>query len=568
MALQGYFYNAMLVNGEYDRKYNADDYSDNLAAIISNGVRRSGDDDFNVSASGLTLTVKRGYAMVGGKSIVLDADYTFDAITPPVGNFSRIDAVVLRQDVSESVRAPSLRIVTGTAASSPVAPEPTRTNTVYELVLAHVLVGPSATSVTLTDTRPNTNICGWITTPVGYNDYFASLDSAFETWFVQKKDTLSSVTLFKQYVWRTVLSTSASIVTFSIPQYDSTGVDIIQVYVNGLLETENVDYTLSGSNITFITAGGGTGTKTAGTEIVVICYKSIDGTGLRSVSDEITTLQNEVDAISGDAAYVYVCNGVNDNVRLSEIAGTWLNGGTDYASKKIRVIGTFGATAAYAGSGTSGDPYKWISVGMDGNTNRKIVFDFSSCGQMNIPIAAGTYNYVFFGYNAHVIGANVTANESGAGTVVRVFSSATGAVLAENCRFWITSYQDSLIANNGTFTNCRGSVANVINNSFCFIPYTGSILRINGGEYYAYTGASDKVSAVVGQSAANAVSILYAVSAPTLNRSGFYQTNSIVQYAGGGLMNCTDLVSALAATVISGISDIRGTLALSKAGTT
>ena len=141
-------------------------------------------------------------------------------------------------------------------------------------------------------------------------------------------------------------------------------------------------------------------------------------------------------------------------------------------------------------------------------------------------------------------------------------------MLAENCRFWITSYQDSLIANNGTFTNCSGSVANVINNSFCFIPYTGSLLRINGGEYYAYTGASDKVSAVVGQSAANAVSILYAVSAPALNRSGFYQTNSIVQYAGGGLMNCTDLVSALAATVTSGISDIRGTIALSKAGMT
>lgn len=566
MALKSGFYNAMKVSGDYDRKYNADDYKNVFAAFVKDGVRRSGLDDFKISADGLALTAKLGYAVCGGRWVNLDADYSIGTITPPVGDYSRIDAVVLRVDANETTRAASLLIRTGTAASSPTAPAKDTTTGVTELILAHVLVAPSATSVTLTDTRPNANLCGWITTPVGYDDFFTSLDSQFNDWFDVKKDTLATVTLFKQYIWREVLTGSASSVDFNIPQYTPGGTDIIQVYVNGLLEIDGVDYTLSNSRITFGTGGGGTGTKVAGTEIVVVCYKSIDGTGLGSVSDEITELQNDMSLLADTNEYKYVCNGINDNVKLSEIAQTWLNGGTDYACKKISVYGTFGCSAAYGGAGTSANPYRWISVGTDANTNRKIIFDFSCCSQISIPIASGTVNSVFHGYNAHIIGANVIVNQSGSGTIVKVFGSTVGAVYAENCRFWLTCYQDSRISNTGTFVNCRASVANTVNNSYCFLPFNGSLIRLNGGEYYAYTGSSSAQSAVIGQSAANAVSILYGVNAPTVSRSGYYQTNSIMQYAGGGIMNCTDLVSALTVTVVSGISNIRGTIAMSKPG--
>ena len=565
MALTSGFYNAMKVGSDYDRKYNADDYSNVFAAFIKDGVRRSGANDFSVSASGLVLTVKSGYAVCGGRWVRLDADYTMTAITPPVGDYSRLDAVVLRVDTRESTRAASIVYRNGTPASNPTAPAKDTTTGVSELVIATVLVTSSATSVTVNDTRPDTSLCGWVTTPVGYDDYFTALDSQFDMWFANTKETLASVTLFKQYKWRTVLTAAASSVTFSIPQYDSTGVDIIQVYVNGLLETEGVDYTLSGSKITFGT-GGGTGTKIAGTEIVVLCYKSIDGTGLGSVSDEITELQNEVAVLANTNEYTYVCNGTNDNVKLSQIAQTWLSGGTDYSSKKISVYGTFGCSAAFAGSGTSASPYRWISVGTDANTNRRIIFDFSCCSQISLPITSGTVNTVFHGYNAHVIGANVIVNQSGSGTIVKGFSSTVGAVYAENCRFWFTCYQDSRISNTGTFVNCSASVSNVVNNTYCFLPLDGSLIRLNGGEYYAYTGASDAQSAIVGQSAANAVSILYGVNAPTVTRTGYYQTNSIIQYAGGGIMNCTDLVSALTVTVTAGISNIHGTIALSKPG--
>lgn len=560
------FYNAIQSGGTYDRIYNADDYKNVFAAFIKDGVRRSGLDDLRVTANGLALTVKMGFAICGGRWVHIDADYPLITVTPPIGDYSRRDAVILRVDANENARAASLVYRKGSPSSNPIAPVRDTSTGVSELIIATVLVAPGATTVRVTDTRSDANYCGWITTPVGYDDYFVSLESRFNTWFNDVQNELASVTLFKQYMWRTVLDASTSSVIFSIPQYVSGGTDIIQVYVNGLLEIENVDYTLSGSTITFGTGGGGTGTKIAGTEIVVMCYKSIDGSGLGSVSDEITELQNDMALLTDTNEYKYVCNGTNDNVKLSEIAQSWLNGGTDYACKKISVYGTFGCSAAYGGSGTSANPYIWFSVGLDADTNRRIVFDFTSCGQISLPIISGTVNTVFHGHNAHIIGANVVVSQSGTRTTVKCFSSTTGAVYAENCRFWLTANKDSVIANTGTFVNCRASVANVVNNTYCFQPLDGSLIRLNGGEYYAYAGSSNAQSAVVGQSAANGVSILYGVNAPTLSRAGYYQTNSIIQFTGGGTINCTDLVSALAVTVVSGISNIRGTIAKSKPG--
>jgi hypothetical protein len=434
-----------------------------------------------------------------------------------------------------------------------------REGNIYELVLADIFVGTNATSVVVTDTRADANLCGWVYSTSGDNSFLKSLDNSFAAWFNEKKDTLASVTLFKRYNWRTITDTAGSVFTFNVPQYDAETC-FIEVYVNGVLETEGNEYTLNGNVITFA------GSLIAGTEIEVKVYKSIDGTGIMSVADEITELQNAVAALNTTGEYEYICNGVDDNVKLSQIAQDWLNGGTDYGSKTIKVYGTFGAKAAYAGEGTSTSPYRWFAVGADAATNRKIIFDFSNCGQISLPIVAGKYNTVFHGHNAHIIGANVIVNQTAVDTVTHIFNSASGAVYAENCRFWLTSYRDSRIGQTGTFNNCRASVANIINNSYCFLPFTDSLLRINGGEYYAYSGASTAQSAVVGQSATNAVSILNGVNAPTAARSGFYQTNSVLQWAGGGVLSCTDLVSALPLIVVAGISNIRGTIAKSKAG--
>lgn len=562
MALNSGFYNAMLVDGDYDRKYNADHYKNIFAAFIRDGVRRSGLDDFKVTASGLSLTVKNGYAVCGGRWVHLDADYSLGSITPPVGDYSRIDSVVLRVDARETTRAASLLIRTGTAASNPTAPGKDTTTGVTELILAHVRVNPSATSVTVTDRRPNASYCGWITTPVGYDDYFTSLDSAFDAWFAEKKNTLASVTLFKQYQWRTVLTSSASSVTFNIPQYVSGGTDIVHVYVNGLLEVEGVDYTLSGKTITFGTGGGGTGTKVAGTEIVVICYKSIDGTGLGSVSDEVTTLQNQVAQLSNVDDYVYVCNGKTDNVELSKIAAAWLSGGDNYDSKIVRVYGTFGATAAYSGNGTSASPYIWFRVGSGSATNRRIIFDFSGCSRIAISCAAGTYNTIFYGLNADIIGANVVATGE---ANITMFSTAAATVAhARDCRFWITA-NTGYIARGGTFKNCRCSLTTNNGDAFCFNVLSGGLLRLFGGEYYAYAPTGNQSAVVyVNSQQINAVAMTYGINCPTNARSGYVQTYAFNALSDSAKCSFTDTVTAL--PIHGDGMNIRGTIVHSLPG--
>ena len=542
MAEHSGFFDSLKNDDDYDRMYSSDDYCDNLATIITNGVRYSPDNDLNVTpAGGMVLNVSMGRAWINGHYYYNDSTFT-DIVVPtaPTGSNKRIDRVVIRLDTSIPVRKAFLMLKQGTASVKPEPPTLERNDNVYELAIADIYINPAQTVIgvkDIVDQRENENVCGWA----------ASV-------------TRAVISLLKRYKWRTVLEEQTSIVTFFIPQYEADSVHILKVYTNGILETEGTAYTVKGNAIVFASL------RQAGTEIKVEVYKSIDGTGLASVADEMTELQNAVASMSGDSENVYLCNGANDNVELSQIAQNWLDGGTDYACKIIRVVGTFGMSAAFGGLGTSESPYRWISVGTGTAVNRKIIFDFSACSQISFPVAAGTNNILFYGANSHIIGANATCTQVGAGTIIKCFSNAPSIVRAENCRFWLTSYQDSMIANTGTFIDCRGSVTNTINNSYCFQTSTDGLLRLEGGEYYAYTSETASKSAVVGQSATNAVAVLYGVNAPTAARSGLYQTDSILQFAGGGILNCTDLVTLLPVTVASGSSNIRGTIAKNKAG--
>ena len=413
----------------------------------------------------------------------------------------------------------------------------------------------------MTDKRSDATLCGWVYSTAGDNSFFTSLDNAFMDWFKQTRDTLASVTLLKRYTWRTVLETASKNAVFDIPQWDEETC-FLDVYVNGVLEADGVDYTRSGSILTFPYA------LVSGTEIVVNVYKSIDGTGIDSVADEITQLQNDMAKLTDTSAYKYVCNGVDDNVKLSQIAQAWLEGGTDYSSMTVYVYGNFGAQGAVGGDGTMWSPYQWIKVAGDNYANRKIIFDFSCCSQLSFPIEGDTYNNIFYGIDAHIIGADVNVYQKDEATCIVAFSSYAGAVYAENCRFWITGYRNCRVAYTGTFTNCRASVANSDGESYCFEPMSNSMLRVNGGQFMAYSGSASKVSAVVGHAASstNAVSILNGVNAPTWERSGYYQTHSVYQYIGGGVMNCHDLVSALPVSAL-GTNKIDGTIAKSKTRT-
>ena len=221
-------------------------------------------------------------------------------------------------------------------------------------------------------------------------------------------------------------------------------------------------------------------------------------------------------------------------------------------------------TAPAQGEGTTASPYSWFNFTKQVETSRLLTLDFSNASGINPTLTNGTSNYIFRGEDINIIGASVIVSNTNANTNVKVFGTTSGRVYAEKCRFWVTAYNNSLIASTGTYVNCRGSVANAASNSYCFNTASGGIVRLYGGEWYAYTGDSNLISGIVGQSGTDAVSILYGVNAPQVERSGYTQKYSIYQTATGGMVNCTDLISVLPMDVKTGISNIRGTIEKNK----
>ena len=566
MSITYGFFNSLLnPNGTYDRTYNAEDYSDNLAAIISNGVLRDASNGFHVTADGLTLTVSPGRAWINGHWVKLDSAETLIQLPAPTGDNKRIDNIVLRLLTAENERRIQLEQQTGVPSVVPVATSPVRTYDQYELIIARVEYEPNATSVTVTDTRADKTLCGWVTTPVGYDDYFKSMDAAFEEWFAARRNDLAVSTLFKQYTWRTVLEETTGVVTFDISQYHPlAGTDIVEVYVNGLRQTLGVDYRRDFSTITFLKNGGALGEKIAGTEIVVVVYKSIDGTGLGSVVDEVTELQNNVLELNKAHEYTYICNGKDDNVKLSELCVQWQasDQDNDYGSKIIRVFGTFGATAAYSGAGTVASPYIWLQCGAGVKKKRKFIFDFSGCSQISLNVPDGSHNVIFYGRSANIKGANVVAT---GGLSIKMFSDAAATVVnAEECRLWVTSFE-GLIARGGTFRDCRTSLTVSNGNAQAFNVLSGGLLRIFGGEHYAYAPTGNDASVVYVNSAqTDAVVLTYGINCPQTARSGYVQTYAVNCLTNNAQCSFTDTITPL--QIVAEGQNIRGTIAVNKAG--
>lgn len=166
MALKSGFYNAFEIDGEYDRTYSAIEYTNFYSAFLTEGVRRSNDDDLKCTASGLVISIAAGYAICGSKWVHNESAYELPAVVPPVGSYSRIDRVFLQVDTTEGVRAASFVYREGTPAANPQPPAKSSATGVFELCLANVTVAPNASSVTIQDTRAIDSLCGWVKTPI------------------------------------------------------------------------------------------------------------------------------------------------------------------------------------------------------------------------------------------------------------------------------------------------------------------------------------------------------------------------------------------------------------------
>ena len=157
MAVTYGFFNS--VNG--DRKYNAEQMSEYFRGIINEGVYQHLDGGLAVTAgTGLAVNVAAGRAIIQNRWIQNSAAMSL-TIAAASETYARKDAVVIR--LNWSSRSISIAVKTGTPAASPVAPSMTRNRTTYEMALAYVNVAANATSVTVTDKRSDSTVCGWVT---------------------------------------------------------------------------------------------------------------------------------------------------------------------------------------------------------------------------------------------------------------------------------------------------------------------------------------------------------------------------------------------------------------------
>lgn len=219
MALESGFFNS--VNN--DRLYNARDISRYFENVLSSGIFKRIDNCFKVSAfSGMNLTVAPGAGLIDCQWFRSEID---EGVTVPTAHavLPRFDNVVARLDLSDSVRAITLMVVSGTPSETPTAPDPVRTATIYDLVLALVYVPAGATEIVeanLTDVRSNDWYCGYVHSLV---------------------DTPVLKTYNARYV---AASDNTTVAPISIVGFNPL-VDILNVYVNGFKLAPEIEYTLN-----------------------------------------------------------------------------------------------------------------------------------------------------------------------------------------------------------------------------------------------------------------------------------------------------------------------------------
>ena len=179
-----------------DRKYNAEQMSAIFDGIIADGVFTTIGDHMAVSAgTGMQVLVGTGKAWFDHTWNVNDAAYPL-AIAASDVTLSRIDAIVLETNYSDSVRLNKLRVVQGTVASTPVKPTLTNSEKVHQHPLAWVTVAPGVTQIAASaiENAVGTSACPFVTGIIettAIDDLFNQWNGEFDEWFDNLKTQLS-----------------------------------------------------------------------------------------------------------------------------------------------------------------------------------------------------------------------------------------------------------------------------------------------------------------------------------------------------------------------------------------
>lgn len=151
-----------------DRKYSAEEFAEYFRSFFTSGLVDVDTSLKVTAATGMTVGIAYGIAVVNGYGYWLEADTgSTKTLTIPAAHATlpRIDRIVIRLDTSVAKRSINLVVKQGVEAPVPAAPALTRTGNIYELSLARVNVGASITAIigaNITDERADNDLCGLV----------------------------------------------------------------------------------------------------------------------------------------------------------------------------------------------------------------------------------------------------------------------------------------------------------------------------------------------------------------------------------------------------------------------
>lgn len=196
MAEKSGFFNARETEvGTYDREYDAEQFAEYFANFISDGVYANPANQLKVvfddsPSKPFVVIVRKGKAYIDGYwyELTEDMEITIPANTKP---YAIKDVVCCTLDKTE-------RKVSIVLKEDVTSEYPANNNTQHDLVLSTILVQPNASKLNaedITDKRPDKTYCGFVTGMVDQIDtteLFKQYDDAFQNWFNEMKDQLST----------------------------------------------------------------------------------------------------------------------------------------------------------------------------------------------------------------------------------------------------------------------------------------------------------------------------------------------------------------------------------------
>ena len=188
MAVSYGFYNS--VNG--DRKYNAEEFGSIFDGVIRDGIYMSIGDRFAVkaAATGDAITVGTGRAWFNKTWTLNDSILTIPVLASDV-LFDRLDIVVLEINTSNAVRANSIKILQGVAATQPQEPVLTNTNEVHQYPLAVLSRKSNINTIEQADisNRVGSDKTPFVTSileSVSVEELLVQWESQWDVWFTTK----------------------------------------------------------------------------------------------------------------------------------------------------------------------------------------------------------------------------------------------------------------------------------------------------------------------------------------------------------------------------------------------